>query len=868
MTISSTATNEESLQSESGEHQSGVSQIKDPSVTMEEDTLRSKLDEGQPSMQSIENPLSNKCDNTQPSVQLCQENESTMEIESNETSPNITHQDNPAVPIQDPESVPTIQLLQDKLKKSDKKIEMLKKKLKLSQPRSRRLKKKVFSLKDVVNELRNKNLISQNCEDMLNQTFEGVPLQLMKRVRSSKKSGKGRVYTPELKSFALTLQFYSSKAYSFLRKTFNLALPSQSQIRRWYSKIPADPGFTEPAFNALKLKAEEAKENGKEVLCSLMLDEMSIKKHVSWDGHKYQGYVDLGNGADDDSLPLANDALVFMVVSLNSSWKVPCGYFFIDGLSGKERANLVKVCIQLLYDIGVSVTSLTCDGPSCHISMLTELGLSVDLSNMVTYFLHPQDPKRRMYVFLDICHMLKLVRNTFGEWGTLVNRGGEKISWQYLVELHNLQDAEGLRLANKLKKIHINWKQQKMKVNLAAQALSSSVANALEYCGKELKLPKFQGCEATVEFIRMFDHLFDILNSRNPLAKGYKAPLRPTNKFTWDAFLTDVYDYIIKLENSTGVKMCKTKRKTGFIGFLIGINSIRQMFHDLVESKSPPLQYVLTYKMSQDHLELFFCAIHACGGFNNNPTTKQFTAAYKRLVLRSHIEGEGGNCEKRDPISILTVLEDSGTVNGHEISISNVAMIRRYDLDGENSENNIDDYSDSPSISTLSQYKQAAISYIAGYVGKKVQKSTNCRECSMALGSVSGEASSSFLVLKDHGNLFKPTSSVIKVCEETERCLQRMLAVTEGHFPNGCGVSDAIVPAVLGSLPVSSLFQELDNHLFHSPVGDNHVIQLIKNVIKCYSKVKFYHLGKKANDDGSGEKIRKKLSKLILFKHQ
>ena len=78
------------------------------------------------------------------------------------------------------------------------------------------------------------------------------------------------------------------------------------------------------------------------------------------------------------------------------------------------------------------------------------------------------------------------------------------------MELKNLQDAEGLRLANKLKKIHINWKQRKMKVNLAAQALSSSMANALEYCAKELKLPKFQGCEATVEFIRMFDHLFDI----------------------------------------------------------------------------------------------------------------------------------------------------------------------------------------------------------------------------------------------------------------------------------------------------------------------------------------------------------------------
>ena len=76
-----------------------------------------------------------------------------------------------------------------------------------------------------------------------------------------------------------------------------------------------------------------------------------------------------------------------------------------------------------------------------------------------------------------------------------------------------------------------------------------------------------------------------------------------------------------------------------------------------------------------------------------------------------------------------------------------------------------------------------------------------------------------------------------------------MLAVTEGHLPNGCNISNAIVQAVLGFLPVSSHFQELDHYLFDSPVGDNHVIQLIKNVIKCYSKVKFYHLRKKANDD-------------------
>ena len=60
-------------------------------------------------------------------------------------------------------------------------------------------------------------------------------------------------------------------------------------------------------------------------------------------------FVDYGIDDDDDSLPEASDALVFMVVSLNSNWKVPCGYFLVNVLTGEEKANLniVKLNIEL-----------------------------------------------------------------------------------------------------------------------------------------------------------------------------------------------------------------------------------------------------------------------------------------------------------------------------------------------------------------------------------------------------------------------------------------------------------------------------------------------------------------------------------------
>ena len=211
-----------------------------------------------------------------------------------------------------------------------------------------------------------------------------------------------------------------------------------------------------------------------------MLDEMAIRKHVSWDGVKFRGYVDVDNGAEEnDSSPVAKDALV----AVNGSWKVPCGYFLVDGLSGKERANLVQDCIKKLSDVGIEVVSLTCDGPSCHFTMLQQLGACLDIESFQCYFTHLCDKNRKVYILLDVCHnyVETSQKHSWFIW-YLIDNDGDKICWKYIVELQKLQDDEGLRLGNKLKLAHIKLEQQKMKVDLAAQTLSASVADAIEYC--------------------------------------------------------------------------------------------------------------------------------------------------------------------------------------------------------------------------------------------------------------------------------------------------------------------------------------------------------------------------------------------------
>ena len=160
----------------------------------------------------------------------------------------------------------------------------MKKKLKATRMKNQRFKKKVKSLQNVVDDLKKKKLVSDECAAILETTFSGVPQKLMRRIVQQKKSKSAGAYSPELRSFALTLKYYSSKAYRFVCKSFDLGLPHPSVIRSWYSIIDADPGFTKPAFTALSAKVAAAKKNGEHVICSMMIDEMSIRKHLEWNG--------------------------------------------------------------------------------------------------------------------------------------------------------------------------------------------------------------------------------------------------------------------------------------------------------------------------------------------------------------------------------------------------------------------------------------------------------------------------------------------------------------------------------------------------------------------------------------------------------
>ena len=85
------------------------------------------------------------------------------------------------------------------------------------------------------------------------------------------------------------------------------------------------------------LVSQEHKLGKPKVLVSLMIDEMSIKKHIYFNNSKFTGLVDLGE--DLPSRPLDNrpatHALVLMANAVNGHWKIPIAYYMIDSLNAQ-----------------------------------------------------------------------------------------------------------------------------------------------------------------------------------------------------------------------------------------------------------------------------------------------------------------------------------------------------------------------------------------------------------------------------------------------------------------------------------------------------------------------------------------------------
>ena len=64
---------------------------------------------------------------------------------------------------------------------------------------------------------------------------------IQNQLKNQDRYPKGRRYSDEIKKFALTLNFYSPRAYEYIRGLFSL--PQSNSLTEWTSSVECEPGI-------------------------------------------------------------------------------------------------------------------------------------------------------------------------------------------------------------------------------------------------------------------------------------------------------------------------------------------------------------------------------------------------------------------------------------------------------------------------------------------------------------------------------------------------------------------------------------------------------------------------------------------------
>lgn len=386
----------------------------------------------------------------------------------------------------------------------------------------------------------------------------------------------GTMYPEKVRHFCLALNYFSPRAYEFIRKTFHQHLPATKTIRHWManSDICGDPGINEQHMERLaKISKEYQLKHNRQLTCSLVFDEMNIRQQVLWSSHQmnYIGY--LKNDPDDENEQniIAKQALVYVLNGIDTNFEFPIAYYLIESLKAIQRANLLTDILKNVTRCGIRVANLTFDGYAGNVPMCELLGANVDVfSKDFAPFIRNPSNNEAIYIILDPCHMEKLVRNTLASKKIFYDKNNNKIQWRYIEALYEYSRGHDFR-THKLTKKHIDFKRNVMNVRIAAETFSLSVPNSIEYLMEEQR-PEFQGAKPTIDFIRMMDKLFNVFNSKRLHDENvFKRALSPSNKRIIFEFLKECIEFFKTLKidreekskvNTNKVKNAKKNEKT------------------------------------------------------------------------------------------------------------------------------------------------------------------------------------------------------------------------------------------------------------------------------------------------------------------
>lgn len=245
-------------------------------------------------------------------------------------------------------------------------------------------------------------------------------------------------------------------------------------------------------------------------------------------------------------------------------------------------------------------------------------------------------------------------------------------------------------------------------------------------------------------------------------------------------------------------------------------------------------------------------------GCNNNPTVQQFQRSIASLLLHNEVKAsKSANC--------VTFEEDwdTNTFISGDIVLANLNRL-------ENEEHTLDEpqiIAIEPSLFRnsnimLSEFCHEIMSYMGGFVVRKLLKSSMCSICKIALISKE-EKHTTLIQIRDFGGLIYPASGIKKIIETTEKQI-RLYTSFNGSLKY---INRLICLRVFENLIFTKLFPSLEEHFVDDTdlFSPNHYKDLIYNCASTYTQLRLRHNAKLLNKQHEEKSVRHKNNKTTLF---
>ena len=262
--------------------------------------------------------------------------------------------------------------------------------------------------------------------------------------------------------------------------------------------------------------------------------------------------------------------------------------------------------------------------------------------------------------------------------------------------------------------------------------------------------------------------------------------------------------------------------------------------------------------INQIHSETYFSTIRASLGGCTNPTTVQFTSAYKKLLFGACNKTKYGNCILQDDSKLLLFPNCKPVKAADEI-------VQSFDLtDNEQTEVYLS------AMEKTSEFSKNALTYISGFIHRKIIKKETCLSCHDVLKNESIRTSCKFIDSVNRGRLVHPSSSLNLVVKITNSCIEEVKNNSNIlQHKNIVQSTQRNVMNILNSRH-PNLFSILDTHVDKERIENSlsHRILMIKKIVSCYLSLRLKHLCKEKNSIEFDKRFKRKSSKLIHFKNQ